>query len=148
MNALMISIAGMLIPVVAIVMGIGIGMLALVLEHRKRDKIFTLYHQERMAALEKGQELPPLPEEFFYEGKRPSPHAKLLGGLICLFLGAALGIALYFLAGFNIALFALIPFSVGAALLLYYFTVGRKEAEAMEAAYRAKTSSGNRPPGA
>jgi hypothetical protein len=148
MGSVIQSTFGILIPIVAIVMGIGIGMLALVLDHRKRDRMFTLYHQERMAALEKGQELPPLPEEFFDDGKRPSPHATLMGGLICAFLGPALGIPLYFVVGFQPALFALVPFAIGAALLIYYFAVGRRKALEIEAAMRAKASSGSRPPGA
>jgi len=123
----------LLIPLLAIFMGIGIGMLAIYLEYRKRKEMFELYHKERMAAIEKGMELPPLPEEFFSNGKPSSPHAKLLAGLILLFLGLALFVALYFTAGFSVALYALVPGSIGLALLLYYFVIGRKEAAELEA---------------
>lgn len=132
------EIIALLIPLLAIFMGIGIGMLAIFLDYRKRKEMFALYHQERMAAIEKGMELPPLPEEFFHEGKKPSPHAKLLAGLILLFLGIALFAALYFTTKFSVALFALVPAGIGLALLVYYFTVGRKEAAELEAAARDK----------
>ena len=56
-----------LIPILAIVMTIGAGMLKLYLNYQKRKDMFALYHQERMAAIEKGIELPPLPEDFFRE---------------------------------------------------------------------------------
>ncbi len=47
---------GLLIPIIAIIMGIGIGMLAIYLGYRKRKELFTCYHLERMAAIEKGIE--------------------------------------------------------------------------------------------
>ena len=51
-----------MIPIIAIVLGIGIGMLAIYLSYRKRKELFALYHQERMAAIEKGIDCPPWPE--------------------------------------------------------------------------------------
>jgi len=138
----------LLIPLSAIVLGIGVGMLAIYLEYRKRKEMFALYHQERMAAIDKGIELPPLPEEFFGAdcGKPVSPHAKLLGGLIPLFVGLALFVALRYNARSSVALYALIPIAVGLAMLIYYFTVGRKEAEAIEAAKKEKSAMTMRPP--
>jgi hypothetical protein len=109
--------------------------------------MFALYHQERMAAIEKGMDLPPMPEEFFTDGKRKSPHDLLLGGLICSFLGLALFVALYFAVGLKFALFALILIGVGMALLIYYFAVGRKQAQALEAAKKAKSAETTRAPG-
>ena len=137
-----------MIPIVAIVMGIGIGMLALVLQYRKRKEMFALYHQERMAAIEKGIELPPLPDAFFAEeGKEarpPSPHRHLLTGLILLLLGVSLTLALYFEVGTQY-LWGLIPAGLGLAFLIFYFAVGRKEAQAIEAAAQANATQGNAP---
>jgi hypothetical protein len=115
-----------LIPVVAIVMGMGTGMLAIYFNYRKRKEIFTLYHQERMAALDKGIEVPPLPDDFFREDN-PVPFAHrsyrsnrsrryLLKGLIWLFIGLALWIAIYRIGEPDSALFALIPIGVGRAV--------------------------------
>jgi len=52
------------VPIVAIVMGVFAVVIALGLNYRKRKEIFTLYHSERMLALEKGVPLPPLPALF------------------------------------------------------------------------------------
>ena len=73
----------------------------LYLNYRKRKDMFALYHQERMAAIEKGIELPPLPEDFFHEepsadASRRSSHGTLLAGLILVFLGLTLYLALHF----------------------------------------------------
>jgi hypothetical protein len=128
-----------MIPVVAIVMGIGCAIMAMYFNYRKRQEMFALYHQERMAAIDKGIELPPLPPEFFTEdGKPPSKHGTLLGGLITTFVGLGLAVALYCMCNFNVALFALIPLGVGLALLIFYFTVGKKEAEAADAERQAR----------
>ena len=139
------EIIGVFIPVIAIVMGIGIGMLSVYLNYRKRTEMFALFHQERMAAIEKGIELPPLPAEFFAEdGKSPSPHGRLLTGLVWLFLGLALTVALFFTHS-GAALFGLIPTAIGLAYLIYYFAVGKREAEAIEAERKAKAVATDRP---
>lgn len=137
----------LLIPIVGIVMGIGIGMLAIYLNYRKRKEMFALYHQERMAAIDKGIELPPLPDAFFQDnGRAPSPHGTLLSGLILAFVGVTLFIALYFLVQLQIALFALVPFGIGLAFLIYYFAVDRKRAKELEAERRAQAAGASRPP--
>lgn len=132
----------LLVPIIALIAGIGIGMFRIYLNYRNRKEMFAMYHQERMAAIDKGIELPPLPEDFFREesGKPRcrSPHRTLLGGLILVFVGLALFLALYLTtlptnAGGNVSLFALIPIGIGLALLIYYFIVGRRVAEDMEA---------------
>jgi len=137
---------GVFIPIVAIVMGCGTGIISIYFHHRNRKEMFSLYHHERMAAIEKGIELPPLPEEFFREDRdnpRPhSPHRTLLAGLILLFVGLTLYPALHFTGthtegGGDAGLYALIPAGVGAAFLIYYFTVGRKLAADLEEEQKA-----------
>jgi hypothetical protein len=104
--------------------------------------MFALYHQERIAAIDKGIELPPLPPEFFADDhKPPSRHDTLLWGLIMTFIGLGLGIALLVKCGLNTAIFALIPLGIGLALLIFYFTVGKKEAEAAEAEQQARRAA-------
>jgi hypothetical protein len=131
----------------------GTGMLAIYVNYRKRKHMFSLYHQERMAAIDKGVELPPMPEDFFREEGAPprrSSHGTLLAGLILVFTGATLYLALHFTlpripdTGGDAALFALIPAGIGAACLLYYFAVGRKVAAAMEAERKARLSDAAR----
>ncbi len=131
-----------MIPIIAIIMGIGIGMLGLVLSYKKRKEMFALYHQERMAAIDKGIDLPPLPEGFFSEDARtPAPHRHLLKGLVWLFLGVAITTALYVNNWQkSTALFGLIPTAIGLAYLVYYALVGKRAAEEAEALERAKLS--------
>jgi hypothetical protein len=137
------------VPIVAIVMVFGSVMWKIYFDYRKRKEMFALYHQERMAAIEKGIDLPPLPEDFFHEAARPPrrpSHATLLTGLIMLFTGLTLYLALHFTAprtdtGGDAALYALIPAGIGVACLLYYFAVGRKMAQAMEEERKARLAA-------
>jgi hypothetical protein len=145
------EILSLLIPIIAIVLGIGVGFFTLYLNYRNRKDMFAQYHQERMAAIEKGIELPPLPEEFFAEDGKPqrprSPHRRLLTGLIFLFLGLACFITGYMVDDPNIAKFTkygFFPLGLGLAYLIYYFAVGRKEAEAIEAERKAKAAEASR----
>ncbi len=127
---MLVPVLGVMIPIVAIVMGIGIGMLGLWLNHRNKLKMFELHHVERMAAIEKGIELPPLPPEFFQDYRRgfSEPTRDLRTGLILLLVGFAIFGALYQVAGSDVAWWGLVPASIGAAYLLFYAFVGRKRA--------------------
>ena len=113
------------IPIIAIVMGIGIGMLSLWLDYQKKARLFELNHKERLFALERGIELPPLPADFFKNGSQkdePSdPRASSLRwGLMWLLLGAALAVAIGFNNTMEEATWALLPVAVGSAQLIYY----------------------------
>lgn len=145
----------LMIPIVAIVMGIGIGMLALLLGYLKRREMFALHHKERMAAIEKGIELPPLPDAFFTEDGKPpdapvsrcarpsSPHRHLLTGLKLVFGGLALAAACHFEFQAH-AVWGLILTALGLAYLIYYAAVGRKEA--LEEAARIAQAQPANPP--
>jgi hypothetical protein len=123
-----VAILGVMIPIVAIVMGIGIGMMKLALDYRNRREMFKLHHAERLAAIEKGVEVAPLPPEFFQTYRRPAPGgaSSLRWGLIWLFVGSALCVGLYYGSGHEDAWWGLMPAALGAALLVYYFIAGRK----------------------
>src|SRR3974377_115523 len=86
--------AGGMIPIVAIVMSLSIPIIVIFTDYAKRRKFYELHHQERMAAIEKGIEVPPLPPELFGGGPRRRPRC-LLRGLIWLFLGLGTVAALY-----------------------------------------------------
>jgi hypothetical protein len=147
-------IVALLIPIVALVMVFGTGMLAIYFNFRKRRDMFALYHQERMAAIEKGVELPPLPEDFFHEDgkgrpRRRSGHGTLLGGLVLLFVGLTLYLALHLTVqrtegSGDVAVYALIPAGIGVACLIYYFAVGRKLALDSEAEKKAALEKADR----
>lgn len=139
---------GLIMGLIAMVMGMGIPILAIYLEYRKRKEMFTMQHQERMAAIEKGIELTPLPETFFTADGQParphSPYRNLKFSLFLLSVGLAFLIALYFNGRGAAALYALIPIFWGLAGLIYHFTLGKKEAEAIEAEQKAKAAEAGR----
>jgi hypothetical protein len=120
------------------------------LDYRKRKDMFMLHHQERMAAIEKGLELPPMPEGFFKEdseGRKPrSPHSDFGWGLFWLLGGLATLVALYFNFNSAVALYALIPIAIGLHCLIYYYVIGKKEAAAREAERAAKVGQRGRNP--
>lgn len=131
----LIPFVGMLIPIVAIVMGVGLGMLALYLTHKRRE----MYHKERLAAIEKGVELPP---EAFFEGQlaAKSPRVYLLRGLVWLFVGVATVVFMFALSKTipgegppqGVAFMGLIPVAIGLAYLIFYFIEGKKMKEEKE----------------
>lgn len=140
-----VAVLAVMVPIVAIVMGIGMGMLTVWLSYRKKREIVNLHHIERMAAIEKGIELPPLPPEFFKESSRVrAPANYLRGGLMWLLIGAAIVVAL-FAASDNEerkqALWGLVPMAYGAANLLFYIIEGRRKPAIDD------KSAGSNPPG-
>lgn len=133
---LLIPLMGLMIPILIVVVGGSAALLAIALGYRRRKEIFAMYHQERMAAIEKGVDLPPLPDALLTDDGRPArpyhPRRHLLRGLVWLFVGIGLGLALLGTVALNWALFSLVPVGIGLAHLIYYFVEGKKEAEALE----------------
>ena len=120
-----------IIPVVAIIFSIGLPMLAvivwIVLNYFKRRRLMELHHAERMAAIERGMDIPPLPIELI-DGRSRAPRRRrssLLPGLVWFFIG--LGILVSTLQmDEDIPMFGgLIPLGIGLAYLIYYFAEGR-----------------------
>ena len=119
------EIIAVMIPIVAIVMGVGIGMLGLFLDYRKKHAMFAMHHQERMAAIDKGIEVPPLPLEFFQDNRRRFSQADYLRrGLTLLLVGLVVTFALYDTLHHDY-LWGLIPVAMGVANLLFYYLAGR-----------------------
>jgi len=123
--------------------GPGIGMLKLWLDYRKKREILQAHHAERMAAIEKGIELPPLPPQFYgpeasslpadmlqqqFKGRHIAlPY--LRSGLMWLLIGAAISLALY--ADHNVAAWwGGVPAAYGLSRLLFYFIANRMNAGA------------------
>jgi Domain of unknown function (DUF6249) len=120
----------LMVPIVAIVLGIGAGMLAIWLDYSRRRQIFELHHKERLAAIERGMEVPPLPAEFFRGGsgrqRETEPTDYLRRGLIWLLVGVALTIALLLNRNVENATWGLLPTAVGLAYLIYYAAAPRR----------------------
>jgi hypothetical protein len=126
---------GVFIPIIAIVMGIGIGMLSVWTEHKRRSQLLEQSHRERMAALEKGQPMPEVPSGLVSgrsedTNTRHAPLRALRSGLTMLGIGIVLFFGLQRLTGDDVALFGLIPAVIGLANLVYAGLLTRKEREA------------------
>jgi Domain of unknown function (DUF6249) len=120
------DVVAVFIPIVAIIMSLSIPIVYAIIDYRRRRDIIDAHHKERMAAIDRGMELAPLPESFYLSLKPARRSSYLLPGLVWLFIGIGLFIALGAVAGEDARYFGLIPAGVGAALLIYYFVEGRK----------------------
>lgn len=111
MPALLHSLTGLmaavLVPVVAIIGGISFAAYSLYLKVRRQRETLQMYHAERMAAIEKGIELPPLPSEVLHDqhdgiGYRGDYRRRRQGnGLTLVFVGAAITVAMWQANGDN-----------------------------------------------
>ena len=123
---------GPLVPILGVIFAVGlplsIPIIYLVLNYRRRRRLMELNHAERMAAIERGMEIPALPVEPL--GARAASRSTLLPGLIWLWVGVALMIGLHGLNGPSgsrgLSVWGLVPTAVGIAYLIYYFIEGRQ----------------------
>lgn len=106
MSNLLSSLTGYMsavaIPIVAIVGGISFAAYSTYLKVRRQRETLQMYHAERMAAIEKGIELPPLPPELlherYYDGDYRGGYRRWRrrsSGVTILFVGAAVTLALW-----------------------------------------------------
>jgi hypothetical protein len=109
----------LLIPLVSVVLGISLAMLALYLNYRKKTEALRLAHAERMAAIEKGIELPPPTVRPLQVDAYTVRHGSRLrtSGLVLLFVGAAITVAMW-QSGADGFLWGLVPAAIGAAQLV------------------------------
>jgi hypothetical protein len=119
-----------LIPIFGIVIPIGGTLAVLVvwftLNYYKRRKLMELHHAERMAAIERGMEIPPLPIELIDGRSTPKRRrTALLPGLVWFFIGLAVVVGALADDGDIPVFVGLIPLGIGLAYLIYYFVEGR-----------------------
>lgn len=114
------QVVAVMIPIVAIIGGIAIAIVAVIVEGKKKE----LVHRERLIAIEKGVELPPLEEK---EEKRPTFLKNRSSGLVMTFIGIALSIALWVESG-DSWVWGLMPLAIGVGLLVSS-TLERKDYE-------------------
>jgi hypothetical protein len=117
------AILPLTIPIIAIVMGIGLAIIAIILDFRKKSALFELHHKERMLAIERGMEIPPLPADFYGSVGR---HGGCRGrgrysGIVMLFVGVAAFTAMYANGNSQGAWWALVLVAVGLGRLLQGF---------------------------
>lgn len=116
----------LLVPIFSTAVVFSVPIVWIVLNYRKRRRLMELYHIERMAAIERGMELPPLPLDLI-DGRSRRRRSSLLPGLVWFFIGLAV-FAGWLLTGFDDDLpviGGLIPLGIGLAYLIYYGVEGR-----------------------
>ena len=114
----------MVIPFVAIVGGISFAAYSMYLKVRRQRETLQMYHAERMAAIEKGIELPPLPPELLHDryygvGYRGDYRRwRRGGGLTLVFVGAAVTVAMWQVNGDNSFWWGLVIIAWGVGRLV------------------------------
>lgn len=119
-----INALALLIPILSVTLSLGALIVWILVWHRRRLHELDLRHKERMAAIEKGLELPP--ESLPQPAQMPPRARYLLRGLIWLGVGLALTLAVRDWFGSQMGGFGWIAVAVGAAYLIFYFVEGRK----------------------
>jgi hypothetical protein len=122
------GLAGIFIPVMAIIAGVSLVIVRIVLDYRRKRDLLQLHHAERMAAIEKGIEIPPLPREFYLERSRRTytPEEYLIRGLTWTLLGAAFMVAMWQMQQQDIAWLGLVLLAMGIKNLLVYLITRRR----------------------
>jgi hypothetical protein len=121
-----IDALALLIPIISVTVSLGALIVWIVVWYRRRMREIDCRHRERMAAIEKGLELPP---ESVPRPEPMPPHSRyLLRGLIWLGVGLALTFGVHERFGTQTGSFGWIAVAVGAAYLIYYFVEGRSAA--------------------
>jgi hypothetical protein len=118
-----INALALLIPILSVTLSLGAVIVWILVWHRRKVHEVDCRHKERMAAIEKGLELPPEPLPQAAQIPPRAPY--LLRGLIWLGVGIALSLAVRDWFGF-LGGFGWIAIAVGAAYLIFYFVEGRK----------------------
>lgn len=136
-----------LVPLFGIMFGIGVPLsipiIWIVLNYRKRRRLMELHHTERMAAIERGMEVPPLPLELI-DGRSGRRRSSLLPGLVWFFIGLAVLVGSLTMGhDEDVPVFGgLIPLGIGLAYLIYYGVEGRHvEARQLEQDLRERNGN-------
>jgi hypothetical protein len=126
------EIIGVFIPIVAIIMGCSIAIVSIWAEHKRKAQVLEQNHRERLNAIEKGIELPPLPLNLTQDGNSNGPSTatpakSLRAGIMLTLIGGLLYFAIDRMGAEEVALFGLIPGAVGLANLVYAAIQWNKE---------------------
>jgi hypothetical protein len=120
---------GDLVPLLGVIFAVGlplsIPIVMISLNYRNRRRLMELHHAERMAAIERGMEVPPLPLELI-DGKSKKRRSSLLPGLVWSFIGLAMVAGSLSIGDDLPVVFGLVPLGIGIAYLIYYAVEGRQ----------------------
>ena len=125
-HEILVPVLALLIPIVSVTVSLGALIVWIVVWYRRRTHEIECRHKERMAAIEKGLELPP--ESLPQPEQMPPRSRYLLRGLIWLGVGLALTFGGRDWLRGPMGGSGWIAVAVGAAYLIFYFVEGRKGA--------------------
>jgi hypothetical protein len=119
---------GEVIGLVGAIMSLSIPIIYILARARRQQKAMELVHAQRMAAIERGMELPPASLDFgLTTARQGKPRTALLPGLMWFFVGLAISGASLIPGTDGPPMFVgLIPIGIGLAYLIYYFVEERK----------------------
>ena len=119
----LIPALGLLIPILSVTVSLAALIVWIVVWHRRRLHEVDCRHKERMAAIDKGVDLPPDP---LPQAEQMPPRSRyLLRGLIWLGVGLAITFGMHgLLHAPPIGGVGWIPVAVGAAYLIFYLAEG------------------------
>lgn len=128
------AVLGVFIPIISIILSLSLAMLMVYLKYRRDTEALKLSHAERLAALEKGIELPLPPSplsriEELREARRTRISGQRTAGLCLLFAGMAITLSIWQSAGENYW-WGMVPGSIGLALILASLIDAREERNA------------------
>jgi hypothetical protein len=128
MNEFGTEIFALFIGLVSSTLVLSIPIVYIVMLSRRKRKAMELVHVQRMAAIERGMDLPPASLEFgLGQASVRKPRTALLPGLMWFFVGLAISGATLFTREDSPPMFVgLIPIGIGLAYLIYYFVEERK----------------------
>jgi hypothetical protein len=117
-------VVALLIPIISVMVSVGALIVWIVVWYRRRMREVDCRHVERMAAIEKGLELPP---EALPQTQQMPPRSRyLLRGLIWLGIGLAITLGLHQWLREQMGGAGWIAVGVGAAYLVFYIVEGFK----------------------
>jgi uncharacterized membrane protein HdeD (DUF308 family) len=130
----------LLIPIIAITLTMTVAVVFIVAWYRRSAQELDQRHKERMAAIDRGLDLPLDPVR---PPGTPSRQRYLLRGLVWLFVGLAIVFGARTAIDVEAASLGWIPVAIGAAYLIFYFVEGRRESAADKAGQAPGTQPGS-----
>jgi len=132
----------LLIPIIAITLTMTVAVVFIIAWYRRSTTELDQRHKERMAAIDKGLDLPLEPVRPM---SVPPRHRYLLRGLIWLGVGLAVVFGARAALDVEASSFGWIPVAIGAAYLIFYVVEGRKDSAAQNSAQPPQTQPGSTP---